>query len=98
MKSVTTLLHPWRVENISLRPFKGFYSFNPSIHRDADGMYRVLMRNCDYHAPNGVVMANRARGGKTLTRNAMAVLDPKTWQPITITEMRELDGLDRYPA
>ena len=96
MRPIETLVAPWRVENLSLRPFPGFYSFNPSIHFDGDA-WRVMMRNADYHAPNGVVIAQR-KGGRVTTRNALVTLDPKTWQPIASREVAELDGLLRFDS
>lgn len=93
MKRVTDLI-PWRETNISLRPFKGFYSFNPSIHFDGT-TWRVVMRNCDYHAKDGLY---NVTNGRIITRNAMVVLNPTTWEAISLSEMHELDPLSRFPA
>jgi hypothetical protein len=90
---------PWDVIGLDLRPFRDFYAFNPSVHYDpTDGVWRCVLRNCDYHAPGGVPVATRKKGGRITTRNVMAILDPVTWQPIAHYEMRELDGLVRNKA
>lgn len=86
----------WRLIPISFRPFPGFWSMNPSIHRGSDGVYRCVFRNVDYHAPMGVVAANAS--GKTRTRSVLGVLDPESFALRGCVEMRELDGLTRYPC
>ena len=91
MKHAIDVIPGWAIHPISFRPFDGFWSMNPSIHYDGE-RWRCAMRNVDYHAPHGVVLANMKRGGKVTTRNVMATLDPRTWQPIELAEMLEEDG------
>jgi len=93
MKYVSDII-PWRLTNISLRPFKGFYSFNPSIHFDGE-KWRCVMRNCDYHAKGGEYAV---KNGRIITRNALVTFNPSTWEPSSLVEMREIDSLQRYPT
>jgi hypothetical protein len=89
---------PWRVTDISLRPFKGMWSLNPSIHYD--GMvWRCSLRCADYAMPNGVtIRSDRAKEGQSRTKNAMVIFDPKDWRPIEIYKMREHDRHPRGDA
>ncbi len=93
MKYVRDII-PWDVVNISLRPFKGFFSFNPSIHFDGE-TWRCVMRNCDYNAKGG---AYNVKNGRIITRNAMVIFDPETWKPVSSVEMHEIDKLQRFPS
>jgi hypothetical protein len=88
-------LIPWKVTDISLRPFKGMWSMNPSIHYDGD-LWRCVLRCTDYAMPGGVtVRSDRARPGESRTKNAMVILDPERWTPVELYKMRERDDLPR---
>src|ERR1700751_1246969 len=94
MKDVKDLL-PWQVTDISFRPYEGYWSFNPSIHFDGK-TWRCVLRCCDYAMPGGVTI--RSKGGRQIgeqTKNAMVILDPSSWQPVTIYKMRERDDYPR---
>jgi hypothetical protein len=85
------------VTDISIRPFEGYWSFNPSIHFDGE-LWRCVLRCCDYAMPDGVtVRSNRAVMGQQ-TKNAMVIFDPKEWAPIQIYKMHERDDLPRTPT
>lgn len=87
-------LIPWEVTDISIRPFEGYWSFNPSIHFDGT-LWRCVLRCCDYAMPDGVtVRSNKALMGQQ-TKNAMVIFDPKDWAPIQIFKMHERDDLPR---
>ncbi len=89
---------PWEVTELPVRPFDGFWSFNPSIHFDGD-MWRCVLRCADYAMPNGVqIRSDRAKPTHVATRNALVVLDPKTWAPASVRQIRELDGYPRQTA
>jgi len=85
---------PWSVKPFSLRPFRGFYSFNPSIHFDGK-IWRCVMRNCDYNARGGNY---QVRNGRIITRNVMVVFSDNDLGDFKYYEMRELDNLIRYPT
>jgi len=88
-------LIPWKVTDISLRPFKQMWSMNPSIHFDGK-TWRCVLRCTDYAMPGGVtVRSDRARPGQSQTKNAMVIFDPASWKPIEIYKMRERDDLPR---
>lgn len=90
-------LIPWEVTDISIRPYEGYWSFNPSIHFDGT-VWRCVLRCCDYAMPDGVtVRSNRAVTGQQ-TKNAMVIFDPKDWSPIQIYKMHERDDLPRTPT
>jgi hypothetical protein len=90
-------LIPWEVTDISIRPYEGYWSFNPSIHFDGT-VWRCVLRCCDYAMPDGVtVRSNRAVTGQQ-TKNAMVIFDPKDWSPIQIYKMHEKDDLSRIPT
>lgn len=94
MKSVADFI-PWKVTDISLRPYKGMWSMNPSIHFDGS-LWRCVLRCSDYAMPGGVqVRSSRATRGETRTKNAMVIFDPVSWKPIEIYKMRERDDLPR---
>lgn len=96
MKDAKDLI-PWEVTDISIRPFEGYWSFNPSIHFDGT-VWRCVLRCCDYAMPDGVtVRSNRALMGQQ-TKNAMVIFDPKDWAPIQIYKMHERDDLPRAPT
>lgn len=98
LRHVAEIVDGWDAFNISIRPFEGFWGFNPSVHYDGD-TWRCMIRFADYHAPNGVIHANKARGGKVTTRNVLVELDPtEAWRPIAMVEILEKDGLPRFPA
>lgn len=88
-------LIPWKVTDISLRPFKGMWSFNPSIHYDGR-LWRCVLRCSDYAMPGGTtIRSNKAKPGQTHTKSAMVILDPDGWHATEIYKMREEDGLPR---
>lgn len=90
-------LIPWEVTDISIRPFEGYWSFNPSIHFDGT-LWRCVLRCCDYAMPDGVtVRSNKALMGQQ-TKNAMVIFDSKDWTPIKIHKMHERDEFPRVPT
>lgn len=93
MKDAKDLL-PWHVTDISIRPYEGFWSFNPSIHFDGT-LWRCAMRSCDYAMPSGVTIRSKKAGSGQHTKNAMVIFDPQTWKPVQIFKMHENDGLPR---
>lgn len=94
MKRADDLI-PWKVTDISLRPYKGMWSMNPSIHFDGN-LWRCSLRCADYCMRGGeTIRSSRAVPGETRTKNAMVIFDSASWQPIEIYKMRERDGLPR---
>lgn len=86
---------PWQVTDISIRPYDGYWSFNPSIHFDGE-TWRCVLRCCDYAMPDGVTIRSKsARPAGQQTKNAMVIFDPTSWEPIQIFRMREKDNLPR---
>jgi hypothetical protein len=86
---------PWKVTDISLRPYAHFWSFNPSIHFDGQ-LWRCSLRCADYCMRNGeTIRSPRALAGESWTKNAMVIFDPASWKAIEIYKMRERDGLPR---
>lgn len=98
MKAVQDLI-PWRVIDLSLRPFgDGFWSFNPSICFDGT-TWRCVLRCADYCMPNGhTVRSKKASFVGQQTKNAMVILDPATWRVERVYKMHERDGLPRAPT
>lgn len=89
---------PWKVTDISLRPYAHFWSFNPSIHFDGQ-TWRCSLRCADYCMRNGeTVRSPRALPGESWTKNAMVLFDPDSWKPVEIYKMRERDGLSRVSS
>ena len=94
MKDAKDLI-PWNVTDISIRPFEGFWSFNPSICFDGE-TWRCVLRCCDYAMPESVTIRSKnARSVGQQTKNAMVIFDPTSWKPIQIFKMHERDGLTR---
>ena len=85
---------PWKVVDLPIRPFEGFWSFNPSIHFDGQ-RWLCAQRNCDYSMPGGVTVRGKKSGPGHQTKNAMLVLDPATWQPTQVFKMHERDDHPR---
>lgn len=86
---------PWKVTDISIRPYHGFWSMNPSLHFDGE-LWRCVLRCADYAMPKGVVIRGpRARQSQVQSKNALVIFDPTTWHPIKVHLMRELDGIAR---
>lgn len=86
---------PWKVTDISLRPYDGMWSMNPSIHFDGE-LWRCVLRCCDYAMPDGVsIRSKSARPVGQQTKNAMVILDPQSWRPVQVFKMHEKDGLPR---
>jgi hypothetical protein len=97
MKDAKDLI-PWKVTDISFRPFEGYWSFNPSIHFDGS-IWRCVLRCCDYAMPNGVtIRSKKARPTGQQTMNAMVIFDPASWIPIHIYKMHEKDDRPRVPC
>lgn len=94
MKEAKDLL-PWKVTDISLHPYEGFWSFNPSIQFDGE-TWRCVLRCCDYAMPGGVTVRSKNAGpvGQQ-TKNAMVLFDPQSWRVIQVFKMHEKDGLPR---
>jgi len=91
-------LAPWKVVDLPVRPFEGFWSFNPSIHFDGE-TWRCVLRCADYAMPNGVqIRSETAKPMYARTKNALVVLDPKTWRAANAYPMRELDDYPRKAA
>lgn len=94
MKAAEDLL-PWKVTDISLRPYDGMWSMNPSIHFDGQ-LWRCTLRCCDYAMPGGVTIRSKsARPVGQQTKNALIIFDPQTWQPVKIFKVHEKDGTPR---
>ena len=94
MKEAKDLI-PWRVTDISIRPYEGYWSFNPSIHFDGS-TWRCVLRCCDYAMPGGVTIRSKgARPTGQLTKNAMVIFDPTSWKPIQVFKMQEKDDTPR---
>lgn len=94
MKRADELI-PWTVTDISFRPYKEMWSFNPSIHFDG-AVWRCILRCSDYAMPGGLqIKSRKARSGEAHTKNAMVILDAQRWRPIEIYKIREHDGLPR---
>lgn len=97
MKDAEDLI-PWKVTDISLRPYAGFWSMNPSIHFDGD-LWRCVLRCCDYAMPDGVTVRSKtARSAGQQTKNAMVIFDPQTWRAVQIFKMHEKDNAPRQPC
>lgn len=88
---------PWKVADISIRPYDGYWSFNPSIHFDGE-TWRCVLRCCDYAMPDGVTIRSKSARTGQQTKNAMVIFDPTTWEPIQIFRMQEKDSLPREPC
>jgi hypothetical protein len=94
MKAAQDLL-PWKVTDISLRPYSHFWSFNPSIHYDG-ATWRCVLRCADYCMEGGkTTRSKKARPGEALTKNAMVIFDASSWRPLEIYKIKERDGLRR---
>lgn len=88
-------LIPWKVTDISLRPYKAMWSMNPSIHFDGQ-LWRCILRCTDYAMPGGVTIRSaKARPGESRTKNAMVIFDPASWKAVEIYKMHERDDLPR---
>lgn len=97
MKDAKDLI-PWKVTDISIRPYEEFWSMNPSIHFDGS-TWRCVLRCVDYAMPGGVtIRSSKARPSAQQTKNAMVIFDPKAWKPIKIYKMHENDQLPRVPC
>ena len=97
MKRADELI-PWKVTDISLRPYKEMWSFNPSIHFDGQ-LWRCVLRCSDYAMPGGTtIRSSRAKPGESQTKNAMVIFDPASWKPVEIYKMRERDDLRRISS
>lgn len=94
MRAAQDLL-PWKVTDISLRPYSHFWSMNPSIHFDG-ALWRCVLRCADYCMEGGkTARSKKAREGMAVTKNAMVVFDPASWIPLEIYKIKERDGLRR---
>jgi predicted GH43/DUF377 family glycosyl hydrolase len=94
MKDAKDLI-PWKVTDISIRPYEDLWSFNPSINFDGE-LWRCVLRCCDYAMPDSVTIRSKnARSIGQQTKNAMAIFDPQSWRPVKIYKMHEKDDLPR---
>jgi hypothetical protein len=94
MKRAEDLI-PWKVTDISFRPYSGFWSMNPSVHYDGS-LWLCTLRCADYSMSGGkTVRSDKAKPGESRTKNAMVVLDPTSWKPVEIHKMKERDDLSR---
>lgn len=94
MKDAKDLI-PWQVTDISIRPYEGYWSFNPSIHFDGS-VWRCVLRCCDYAMPDGVTIRSKtARSTGQQTKNAMVIFDPVSWAPAQVYKMHERDPFPR---
>lgn len=94
MKRADELI-PWKVTDISLRPHKEMWSFNPSIHFDGE-LWRCVLRCSDYAMPGGTtIRSSRAKPDESRTKNVMVIFDPDGWKPAEIYKMSEHDELPR---
>jgi len=96
MKDVKDLI-PWKTTDLTIRPYDGFWVFNPSICFDGQ-LWRVVLRCCDYAMPGGKTIRSPKAGPGHQSKNAMIILDPATWHPAKIHKMRELDEYPRTPS
>lgn len=90
---------PWRTVDISVRPYRGFWSMNPSVHFDGES-WRCVIRCADYAMPGSrtAIRGELSRPGYVQSKNAMLVLDPTTWKVAKTFEMEELDEFPRVVA
>jgi hypothetical protein len=89
---------PWTVTDISIRPYDGYWSMNPSLHYDGQ-TWRCVLRCTDYAMPDGkTIRSHKARSAGIQTKNAMVVFDPASWKPIQIYKMHERDDHPRTPC
>ena len=97
MKKADELI-PWKVTDISLRPYTEMWSMNPSIHFDGQ-LWRCVLRYTDYAMPGGItIRSDKAQPGETRTKNVMVVFDSGQWTASQIYKMREYDELPRIPC
>ena len=97
MKRADELI-PWKVTDISLRPFKQMWSMNPSIHFDGR-LWRCSLRCADYCMFGGeTIRSKKATPGVSRTKNAMIIFDPASWKAAEIYKIREHDELPRVTA
>ena len=87
---------PWKVTDISIRPYEDFWSFNPSIHFDGS-LWRCVLRCANYAMPDGKTIRSKNATGQQ-TKNAMVIFDPATWKPIQTFKMQEKDDHPRAPT
>lgn len=87
---------PWKVTDISIRPYEDFWSFNPSLHFDGS-TWRCVLRCANYAMPDGKTIRSKNTTGQQ-TRNAMVIFDPVSWKPIQIFKMHEKDDHPRAPT
>ena len=69
-----------------------------SVHYDGSLVWRCVLRCCDYAMPGGKTIRGSKAGPGHQTKNAMAILDPASLQPIKVFKMRELDEYPRVPC
>lgn len=89
MKDAKDLI-PWTVTDISIRPYEGYWSMNPSIHFDGQ-TWRCSLRCTDYAMPDGVTIRSKKAGPGHQSKNAMIVLDPQGWKVVETRKMHEHD-------
>jgi hypothetical protein len=90
-------LIPWTVTDISIRPYDGYWSMNPSIHFDGQ-IWRCSLRCTDYAMPDGVTIRSKHAGPGHQSKNAMIVLDPNGWRVAETHKMHERDPHPRVSS
>lgn len=94
---IATLV-PWTTIDVPIRPFRGAWSMNPSIHFDGE-LWRCVIRCADYAMPHGdTIRGAQASSGYVINRNAMLILDPDTLRTTKIFVMNEDDGQPRLSS
>jgi hypothetical protein len=91
-------LLPWKVSDLSIRPYPDMWSMNPSIHFDGE-TWRCVLRCTDYAMPGGVsIRGAKANKNYVQSNNALVILDPASWKPAKVHLMKELDEEARVVA
>lgn len=93
---IATLV-PWTTLDLPIRPFRGAWSMNPSVHFDREsGIWRCVIRCADYAMPKGeTIRGPLASSGYVQNRNAMLILDPETLRTTQVFVMNEDDAQPR---
>ena len=91
----------WEARELAVRPYDGFWCFNPSIHDDGDDkLLRCSIRCADYGMPGGVQIRGPKAGKHSgvTSRNVIAHLDRDTLRVRDVFPVAERDGLPRNRA
>lgn len=82
---------PWKRFPLGPAPWPGFWAFNPSVLRRADGQWLCSVRCANYHLPGSTIQASSAI--PLVNRNVIAELDPDdNWRVSSLIEMTDLDA------